>query len=61
MLESVVVFDEYRGEELPTGTRSVAVRLTFRHPTRTLREKEADSAVERVLGALEETLGVRRR
>ena len=42
LLESVQVFDEYRGERLPAGVRSVAWRLQFRHPERTLRDKELE-------------------
>jgi phenylalanyl-tRNA synthetase beta chain len=61
LLESLVVFDEFRGAELPAGTRSVGFRLTFRDPARTLREAEADAALERALEALEVELGVRRR
>jgi phenylalanyl-tRNA synthetase beta chain len=57
-LESVGVLDEYRGPGLPAGTRSVAIRLTFRAAERTLRDAEVDEAVQRVCAALEETRGV---
>ena len=39
--------------ELPAGTRSVAFRLTFRAPDRTLRDAEVDAAETRLLAALE--------
>jgi len=57
LLESVTVFDEYRSADL--GGRSVAWRLIFRAPDRTLRDEEADTAVKRVLAVLKEELGVR--
>jgi phenylalanyl-tRNA synthetase beta chain len=60
-LESVVVFDEYRGKGLPPGTRSVAFRLVFRDAARTLRDEEVDAAVARALTALETSLGVQLR
>jgi phenylalanyl-tRNA synthetase beta chain len=53
------VFDEYRGDEL--AGRSVAWRLVFRAPDRTLRDREADEALGAVLAALKERLGVERR
>ncbi len=61
LLESVRPFDLYEGKGIPEGTRSVAWRLRFRAADRTLTDAETDAAVSRVLAALEERLGVRRR
>jgi phenylalanyl-tRNA synthetase beta chain len=61
LLESVEVESDYRGSGLPAGTRSVAFRLTFRAPDRTLRDVEVDQAEARLLAALAEELQVRRR
>jgi phenylalanyl-tRNA synthetase beta chain len=61
LLERLVLFDEFRDAGLPAGLRSVAWRLTFRHPERTLRDKEVSGRRERLLRALEEELGVRQR
>jgi phenylalanyl-tRNA synthetase beta chain len=61
LLERVALFDEFRGAGLPLGMRSVAWRLTFRHPERTLRDKEVSGRREKLLRALEEELGVRQR
>jgi phenylalanyl-tRNA synthetase beta chain len=58
-LESVAVFDEYRGSDI-TG-RSVAWRLVFRAREKTLRDKEVDAAVEKILEALRGQLRVDRR
>jgi len=58
MLESLVLFDEFRGAGIPEGTRSLAWRLTFRHPERTLRDKEIDGRRSQLLKALEKELGV---
>ncbi|MEO8031299.1 MAG: phenylalanine--tRNA ligase subunit beta [Gemmatimonadota bacterium] len=60
-LESVAAFDEYRGKGLMAGTRSVAFRLVFRDPVRTLRDQDVDSAVTKALAALESSLGVQLR
>lgn len=61
LLESVVVESDYRGPELPAGTRSVAFRLTFRAADRTLRDSEVDQAESLLLDALAAELGIRRR
>jgi phenylalanyl-tRNA synthetase beta chain len=61
LLEQIEPFDLYIGEGLPEGTRSVAWRLRFRHPDRTLTDPEVDRVVERILALLQERFGVRRR
>ena len=61
LLERVQVESDYRGPELPSGTRSVAFRLTFRAADRTLRDADVDQMEGRILEALAQELGVRRR
>ena len=58
LLESVLVFDEYRGDRLPAGVRSVGWRLQFRHPERTLRDKELEGRRSKLVTALQRELGV---
>jgi phenylalanyl-tRNA synthetase beta chain len=61
LLESVAPFDVFRGAGLPEGSRSIAFRLRFRAPGRTLTDEEVDRSVERVLRALKEEHGIERR
>jgi phenylalanyl-tRNA synthetase beta chain len=61
LLESVGVLDEYRGAGLPVGHRSLAFRLRFRATDRTLRDKEVDTAVQRIITALQEQHGIQLR
>jgi phenylalanyl-tRNA synthetase beta chain len=61
LLERIDIESDYRGSELPAGVRSVAFRLVFRAPDRTLRDAEVDQAETRLLAALADELGVRRR
>ncbi|HEX7546515.1 MAG TPA: phenylalanine--tRNA ligase subunit beta [Gemmatimonadaceae bacterium] len=58
MLERLELFDEFRGAGVPVGNRSLAWRLTFRHPERTLRDKEIDGRRSQLLKTLEKELGV---
>lgn len=52
LLESVTLFDVYRGEQVASGKKSVAYSLALRAPDRTLTDEEADAAVKRALKAL---------
>jgi phenylalanyl-tRNA synthetase beta chain len=61
LLERLGLFDEFRGQGLPAGVRSLAWRLTFRDPARTLRDKEIEGRTNKILRALEGELGVRQR
>ena len=61
LLERVELFDEFRGTGIPAGMRSLAWRLTWRHPERTLRDKEIEGRRSRVLEILDKELGIRPR
>ncbi|MDQ3949930.1 MAG: phenylalanine--tRNA ligase subunit beta [Gemmatimonadota bacterium] len=61
LLESIVLFDLYAGKGVDPGHRSLAWRLTLRHPDRTLSSKEIDGRRAQILRALEAELGVRQR
>jgi phenylalanyl-tRNA synthetase beta chain len=61
LLERLEVLDEYRGPNVPAGTRGVTWRSVFRDPARTLVDREVDALIRRALAALEGELGVRRR
>lgn len=60
-LREVEIFDLYRGDEIPPGTRSVAFRLHFSSREGTLTDREVDRAAGAVVDELEEELGVRPR
>jgi phenylalanyl-tRNA synthetase beta chain len=55
LLRSASVFDLYRGEQVGPGRKSLALRLEFRAPDRTLTDAEVAerrSAIERELEML---------
>ncbi len=51
LLESVRLFDEYVGEQVGAGRRSLAYRLTLRAADRTLTGEEADAARDQAVAA----------
>lgn len=61
LLESVALFDEFRGTGVSEGSRSLAFHLTFRHPERTLKEKEIEGRRMALLEKLNKELGIKPR
>jgi phenylalanyl-tRNA synthetase beta chain len=55
-LETVELFDIYRGSSIPTGKKSMAYSLTFRAPDRTLTDAEINGAHEQLKRSLLQTL-----
>lgn len=51
LLESVRLFDEYAGSQIPAGHKSLAFALRFRAPDRTLTEAEVTAAREAAVAA----------
>ena len=58
LLDSVTLFDEYRGENVPEGQRSLAFRLIYRASDRTLTDKDIDPVHQKVRAALEKKYSV---
>lgn len=58
LLDSVELFDEYRGEHVPVGQRSLAFRLVYRASDRTLTDSEVQPVHDKVRSALVEKFGV---
>ncbi|MGQ9836817.1 MAG: phenylalanine--tRNA ligase subunit beta [Cyanobacteriota bacterium] len=58
LLESVQLFDEYRGQGVPEGQRSLAFRLVYRAPDRTLTDAEVEAAQSQVRTRLEKQFQV---
>ena len=58
LLDSVTLFDEYCGESVPEGQRSLAFRLVYRAGDRTLTDKDIDPVHQKVRAALEKSYKV---
>lgn len=58
LLESVALFDVYRGKQVPEGQKSVAFTLTYRATDRTLTDKDVIRVHDRVLAALKDERNV---
>jgi phenylalanyl-tRNA synthetase beta chain len=56
-LREIVPFDVYRGEQVGPGRKSIAFRVEFRSPDRTLTDEEAAGLREKIVAALKQKFG----
>ncbi len=56
-LESLQLFDVYKGSQIPEGKKSVAYSLSFRAADRTLNDEEVNTSMEKIVKALKEEIG----
>ncbi len=57
ILESVKLFDIYKGKGIPAGKKSAAYSMSMRAADRTLTDEECDSAMKKAIAALESEFG----
>jgi phenylalanyl-tRNA synthetase beta chain len=55
-LESVELFDVFRGKNVPAGQKSMAYAFTYRNPERTLTDAEVTSAHDELVEQLKQKL-----
>jgi phenylalanyl-tRNA synthetase beta chain len=53
LLVNLELFDEYRGEGIDSGRKSLSLGLTFQDTSRTLNEKDVEAVVGRVVAGLQ--------
>jgi phenylalanyl-tRNA synthetase beta chain len=58
LVRAVSFIDEYSGEQVPEGYKSITIRLRLGSQDGTLVREQIDSAVNRVIGALQDSLQV---
>jgi len=56
LLKEVVVFDIFRGEQIGKGRKSMAYRLTYQAPNRTLTDQDVGKLRDRIIKKLEKDL-----
>jgi phenylalanyl-tRNA synthetase beta chain len=57
LVAQVMIFDAYRGKQVPAGKKSLAYRIIFRSPTHTLTDAEVDEVQQQILDKLSRELG----
>ena len=61
LLVNLELFDQYQGEHVDFGKKSLAYTLTLQHSSRTLRDEEVENVMHQVLKNLEQDLGAQLR
>ena len=56
-LETVELFDVFRGKNVPEGQKSMAYAFTYRSPEKTLTDAEVNAAHQKIVEALKQNLG----
>ena len=56
ILESIELFDVYKGEQVPEGMKSVAYSLTFRAADRTLTDEDVNKTMKKILDGLKKNI-----
>ena len=57
LVTSVALFDVYVGEQVPAGKKSLAYRITYQSPGRTLTDEEVNKVQQQILKRLAAELG----
>lgn len=57
-IENVELFDLYTGQGIPAGHKSIAVRIRYRSPERTLTDDEVNRLQDRVIKSLQKKINV---
>ncbi|MBD3649405.1 MAG: phenylalanine--tRNA ligase subunit beta, partial [Pseudomonadales bacterium] len=55
-LQNLKLFDVYQGKGIDPNGKSLALGLTFQHPSRTLTDDEINRSVDRIVASLEKQL-----
>jgi len=57
LVTKITLFDLYRGEQIPEGKKSFAIRIVYQSPSHTLTDEEVDQTQEQMLAGLHKELG----
>lgn len=57
LLENIGIFDVYVGKGIPEGSKSIAVRFTYRSSSRTLTDSEVSEVHNRIIGSIIDATG----
>ncbi len=58
LIESLKLFDVYKGDKIPEGAAAYGIRIHFRSREKTLTDSEIDKMIEKMLNKLRNELGV---
>jgi len=57
LVTDITLFDLYRGEQIPEGKKSLAIRIVYQSPSHTLTDEEVSEVQQQILDKLSSELG----
>ncbi len=57
LIREIITFDVYEGDKIPAGKKAYAMGFTLLDETKTLTDEEIDAVMNRLMNALEKSLG----
>ena len=57
LIQEVITFDVYEGENIPKDKKSVAINVTLQSPNKTLSEKDIDQISKKIIDVVKEKTG----
>jgi phenylalanyl-tRNA synthetase beta chain len=57
LVREAAIVEDYRGEGIPQGRKSILLRVVFQSPERTLSNEDASALRERIVAATAERFG----
>jgi phenylalanyl-tRNA synthetase beta chain len=61
LIADVTLFDLYRGSQIEPGRKSLAYRITYQAPDKTLTDGDVEKLRNKIVGRLEREVGARLR
>lgn len=57
LIEEIILFDVYRGKQIPSGKKSLAYSIRYRSKDKTLTDEEVEEIHQKVISELEDSFG----
>jgi len=57
LVNKITLFDLYRGEQIPVGKKSFAIRIVYQSPEHTLTDEDVSGVQQKMLDKLSSELG----
>jgi phenylalanyl-tRNA synthetase beta chain len=57
LLQSIALFDVYKGDKIAADKKSYAISFLFQHPEKTLTDQEVEKMMSRLMAKFESELG----
>jgi len=61
LIKNIKIFDVYEGENIPSGKKSIALKVTIQSDHKTLNENDLTDISKKIVNSVEEKIGAKLR